>query len=211
MHSPPGDLKRTLIMNLILASTSPYRKELLQRLQLPFTAVAPGTDETPLPGEQVTALVARLAQAKAASVAADYPDALIIGSDQVATLEGDIFGKPGTYEAATEQLRRCSGKEVVFYTGVALQLAATGHNEVHVEPYSVKFRQLSDDEIAAYLHQEQPYDCAGSIKCEGLGSALFEYLDGRDPTSLKGLPLIALTGLLSRAGYPVLSAGDGRQ
>jgi septum formation protein len=194
-------------MNLILASTSPYRKQLLSRLQIPFTTVAPGTDESPLPDEPATALVERLALAKALAVAIEHPDSLIIGSDQVATLNGQLFGKPGNYDAANAQLSQCSGKEVVFYTAIALLGLDSGLSEVIVDPFTVKFRQLTELDISTYLRREQPYDCAGSFKCEGLGIALFESLNGSDPTSLEGLPLIALTTLLENAGYPVLT-GD---
>ncbi|MEH6517935.1 MAG: Maf family nucleotide pyrophosphatase [Halioglobus sp.] len=192
-------------MNLILASTSPYRKQLLSRLQMPFTTIAPGTDESPLPDEPANALVERLALAKALAVAKDCPDSLIIGSDQVAALNGQIFGKPGNYAAATAQLSQCSGMEVVFYTAIALVGVDCGFSEVIVNPFTVKFRELTELEISTYLQREQPYDCAGSFKCEGLGIALFESLSGSDPTSLEGLPLIALTTLLANAGYPVLT------
>ena len=194
-------------MNLILASTSPYRKQLLARLQIPFATVAPGSDESPLPDEPATALVERLALAKALAVAREYPDSLIIGSDQVATLNGHIFGKPGNYDAANAQLSQCSGNEVVFYTAIALLGLSSGLSEVIVQPFTVKFRELTELDISTYLHREQPYDCAGSFKCEGLGIALFESLNGSDPTSLEGLPLIALTIMLANAGYPVLT-GD---
>jgi septum formation protein len=192
-------------MNLILASTSPYRKQLLSRLQIPFTTVAPGTDEFPLPGEPAKGLVERLALAKALAVAAAYPDSLIIGGDQVAALNGQIFGKPGNYDVATAQLSQCSDNEVVFYTAIALVGLGSGVSEVIVDPFTVKFRELTALEISTYLQREQPYDCAGSFKCEGLGIALFESLSGSDPTSLEGLPLIALTTLLTNAGYPVLT------
>ena len=192
-------------MNLILASTSTYRKRVLSRLQIPFTTVAPGTDESPLPDESAIALVERLALAKALAVARAHPDSLIIGSDQVATLKGQIFGKPGNYDAAAAQLSQCSGNEVIFYTAIALLGPDTGMSEVIVDPFTVTFRELSEQEISTYLEREQPYDCAGSFKCEGLGIALFERLSGSDPTSLEGLPLIALTTLLAKAGHPVLS------
>jgi septum formation protein len=194
-------------MNLILASTSPYRKQLLSRLQIPFATVAPGTDESPLPDEPANALVKRLALAKALAVAKEHPDSLIIGSDQVATLNGYIFGKPGNYDAANTQLSQCSGNEVVFYTAIALLGLDSGLSEVIVDPFTVKFRELTELDISTYLQREQPYDCAGSFKCEGLGITLFESLNGSDPTSLEGLPLIALTTLLANAGYPVLT-GD---
>jgi len=193
-------------MDLILASTSPYRRKLLQRLQLPFRCAAPDTDETSRPGESAAALAGRLARSKAQSLAADHPDAIIVGSDQVATLGGNLMGKPGSHEAAVAQLRASSGREVCFHTGVALVCARRQLDWFHVEPFSAHFRSLTDPTIEDYLRREQPYDCAGSFKCEGLGIALFERLQGNDPTSLEGLPLIALTGLLTRAGIPVLQS-----
>jgi septum formation protein len=191
-------------MDLILASTSPYRRQLLERLQLSFRCLPPQVDETPLPGESPRALATRLALAKAHAVSRLYPEALVIGSDQVACLGERIMGKPGGLEVATEQLRASSGNEVRFYTSIALVCAATDHEAFHVEPFSVNFRMLSEAHIANYLAKEQPYDCAGSFKCEGLGIALFESLRGNDPTSLEGLPLIALTDMLARAGMPVI-------
>jgi septum formation protein len=193
-------------MKLILASTSPYRQRLLARLQLPFTTVAPGTNETPLPEEAPAALAERLARAKARDVANGHPEALVIGSDQVATLDGRFLGKPGDHSTATDQLRACAGREVVFFTGLALYCAANEIDLRHVEPFRVRFRPLSDEQIDFYLRAEQPYDCAGSFKCEGLGISLFEAMDGADPSSLEGLPLIALTTMLTTAGYPVLCA-----
>ncbi len=196
-------------MDLILASTSPYRQQLLARLRVPFETQAPGTDESPLLNEPPAALAERLAVAKARDVAAQHPDKLVIGSDQVATLDGDFLGKPGDHATAVAQLRASSGREVTFFTGLSLQCLARGLNLRHVEPFAVRFRQLSEAEIQHYLLAEQPYDCAGSFKCEGLGISLFEAMLGSDPSSLEGLPLIALTSLLQEAGYPVLSpAGD---
>ena len=193
-------------MDLILASTSPYRQKLLERLQLPFRCVAPDTDESSHPGEQPPALAGRLARAKAQSIAGDYPDAIIIGSDQVASLNGSLMGKPGTHEAAVKQLKASSGQQVRFHTGVALACATRQLDWFHVEPFTAHFRQLTDPTIEDYLRREQAYDCAGSFKCEGLGIALFERLEGDDPTSLEGLPLIALTGLLTRAGLSILKS-----
>ena len=193
-------------MDLILASTSPYRQKLLERLQLPFRCVAPDTDESSHPGEQPPALAGRLARAKAQSIAGDYPDAIIIGSDQVASLNGSLMGKPGTHEAAVKQLKASSGQQVRFHTGVALACATRQLDWFHVEPFTAHFRQLTDSTIEDYLRREQAYDCAGSFKCEGLGIALFERLEGDDPTSLEGLPLIALTGLLTRAGLSILKS-----
>ena len=191
-------------MDLILASTSPYRRKLLERLQLPFRCIAPGTDESSHRDEQPAALAGRLARAKAQSIAREYPDAIIIGSDQVASLNGNLMGKPGTYEAAVTQLTASSGQSVRFHTGVALACAGRRLDWFHVEPFTAHFRQLTGTTIEDYLRREQPYDCAGSFKCEGLGIALFERLEGNDPTSLEGLPLIALTALLTRAGLAIL-------
>ncbi len=185
-------------MNLILASTSPYRAELLQRLQIPFRSEPPNTDETELPGENASDMVARLALAKARSISAENPDAYVIGSDQTATLNGKKMGKPGSHEAATAQLQACSGQKVQFLTGVALVRESTGSMQVHVEPFTVTFRMLSNSTIDNYLHAEKPYDCAGSFKCEGLGIALFSKINGDDPTSLQGLPLISLVTMLNR-------------
>lgn len=203
-------------MDIILASTSPYRRHLLQRLQLPFRCLASGVDEQALAAESPAAMASRLAVAKARSVAQAHPDALVIGSDQVAALDSPnpgaprILGKPGNHTAARAQLLASAGQVVSFYTGVAVCIAATGFEQFHVEPFRVYFRELDDKSIENYLSREQPYDCAGSFKCEGLGIALFERLEGRDPTSLEGLPLIALTDLLAAAGYPVLG-GNARQ
>jgi len=201
-------------MNIILASTSPYRRRLLERLQIPFRCLPPLVDETPLPAEAPNTLAARLALAKARAVALLHPEALVIGSDQVAVLEdapgpGGVaaavtLGKPGSHEAARAQLQACSGRVARFYTGVAVCCIASGFEAFHVEPFRVHFREVDDKSIENYLLREQPYDCAGSFKCEGLGIALFERMDGRDPTSLEGLPLIALTDLLAAAGCPVL-------
>jgi MAF protein len=189
---PPG--------GLILASTSPYRRELLGRLGLPFASARPATDETPLAGEAPEALVHRLAEAKARSVAADHPAALVIGSDQVAVLDGQVLGKPGTPAVAQQQLQRASGRSVRFLTGLCLLDAGRDRAWVVVEPFTVHFRALTDAQIARYLAAEQPYDCAGSFKSEGLGIALFERLEGNDPNSLIGLPLIRLVALLGEAG-----------
>ncbi len=191
-------------MDIILASSSPYRQRLLARLQIPFHSVAPEVDETRLPNEAPAAMAARLSLAKARSIALAHPDALVIGSDQVASLGDRVMGKPGAYEAAFAQLRSSAGREVCFHTGLALHCAARGFERFHVEPFSVYFRELSDKSIENYLRMEQPYDCAGSFKWEGLGIALFERMAGDDPTSLEGLPLIALTDMLAAAGLPVL-------
>lgn len=189
---------------LILASTSPYRRELLSRLGLPFEVANPQTDETPLPNETPEALSLRLSEAKARAVAALYPDALIIGSDQVATVDGKIYGKPGNHERAVAQLRELSGKTVNFFTGLCLFNAQTGIADVRGIPMLVTFRQLTDSEIENYLHREPAYNCAGSAKSEGLGIALLSSMRGDDPNALVGLPLIALCDMLRQQGLSVL-------
>jgi septum formation protein len=185
---------------LVLASTSPFRKDLLSRLQLPFETAAPDTDEAPLPGELPATTAERLAVAKAQAVADRYPDALIIGSDQVAHQGGSRFGKPGTKENARQQLRAMSGKAVIFHTGLCLLNAATGRFHLRGIPTEVRFRELSDQEIEHYLDKENALNCAGSAKSEGLGIALLEYLRGDDPNALVGLPLIALCQMLRAEG-----------
>ncbi|MGB5307019.1 MAG: Maf family nucleotide pyrophosphatase [Gammaproteobacteria bacterium] len=184
---------------ITLASTSPYRKGLLARLGLAFDTVGPQVDETPLPGEAASALVLRLSEAKARAVGTSRPG-LIIGSDQVATLGNDILGKPVTHERATEQLALLSGRRVTFHTGLCL--LDTGTNTVQLDrvPFSVQFRRLTADLIERYLLQDQPYNCAGSFKSEGLGITLFERMEGEDPTALIGLPLIRLTTMLRAVG-----------
>ncbi|HRD48983.1 MAG: septum formation inhibitor Maf [Candidatus Competibacter sp.] len=189
---------------LVLASTSPFRRELLARLGLPFAVQAPDTDESRLPGEDAPTLVARLAQRKAQAVVRHDPMALIIGSDQVAVLDDEIIGKPGHHERAVAQLQRASGRTVIFYTGLCLLDRASGQQQIAVEPFRVLFRQLTPEMIENYLRREQPYHCAGSFKSEGLGIALFERLEGDDPSSLIGLPLIQLTRMLEAAGVKVL-------
>jgi MAF protein len=184
------------MQTLVLASTSPYRQALLERLQLPFITHAPNIDETPLPNETPEALVKRLSYEKAKAVAAYHPQAVIIGSDQVATLEGNIIGKPNNHENAKLQLRQSSGKTVTFLTGLTVLNVATGKVDTVIDSFDVTFRKLSDEQIESYLFKEKPYDCAGSFKSEGLGIVLFEEMKGKDPTSLIGLPLIALTDLL---------------
>lgn len=185
---------------LILASTSPYRRELLARLRLPFEVVSPQVDEAPWPGEAPAALAQRLALAKAQAVAQRHPAAVVIGSDQVAELDGAAIGKPGTHERAVEQLRAMRGRRVVFHTAVAVVKASTGYARALLAPVRVSFRDLGDDEIERYLRSEQPYDCAGSAKCETLGIALLEAIDSDDPTALVGLPLIATARLLRETG-----------
>ena len=189
---------------LVLASTSPFRRELLQRLGLPFVAVAPRVDETRRPGEPPEALVERLAESKARAVAADFPQALIIGSDQVACVAGEILGKPGNRERALAQLTRAAGQAVVFHTGLCLLNSATGRAQVVREPFRVHFRSLTPAQIAGYVDREEPFQCAGSFKSEGLGIALFERLEGEDPSALVGLPLIRLVALLAAEGVDVL-------
>ncbi len=189
---------------IILASTSPYRRELLERLGLQFTVANPKTDETALPGEAPEALALRLSEAKARAVANEYPDALIIGSDQVATVDGKIYGKPGTHDRAVAQLRTLSGKTVNFFTGLCLYNARTGHAELRGVPTLVSFRQLSDSEIENYLRREPAYNCAGSAKSEGLGIALLKSMQGDDPNALVGLPLIALCDLLRNQNVAIL-------
>ena len=187
---------------LVLASTSRYRRELLGRLGLPFEVISPDADESPLPGESAPDLALRLAVLKARSVRAE--NALVIGSDQAASLEGRLIGKPGGHGAAVRQLRELSGKTADFHTAVAVLDTHANSLESRIVPCRVAFRTLDDRRIEAYLRREQPYDCAGSAKAEGLGIALIARIDTEDPTSLIGLPLIALTELLERAGLPVL-------
>ena len=195
MHQSPP-----LVRTLVLGSTSRYRRELLQRLGLPFTVAAPDVDETPLQGEAPRALALRLALAKAHAVAAQHPDAVVIGSDQVADLRGQPLGKPGTHERASAQLQRMSGETVIFQTAVAVVCAATSFEQVDLAPVEVRFRTLTGDEIERYLHAEQPYDCAGSAKSEGLGISLLEAILSDDPTALVGLPLIRTCRMLRAAG-----------
>ena len=185
---------------LVLGSTSVYRRELLQRLRLPFTVAAPAVDETPLPGEPPAQLAQRLALAKAHAVATLYPEAVVIGSDQVADLAGQPLGKPGDHARATAQLQRMRGHTVVFHTAVAVVCHASGFVQTDLAPVRVRFRELSDAEIERYLRAEQPYDCAGSAKSEGLGISLLEAIDSDDPTALIGLPLIRTCRLLRAAG-----------
>jgi septum formation protein len=189
---------------LVLASTSPYRRQLLERLQVPFAAVAPSVDERPLPEESPEATALRLSAAKANAVGAAYPAALVIGSDQVAELDGHRLEKPGTHVVAVEQLRRLSGRTAVFHSGLALLNTATGALHTRVVPTRVRFRTLSERQIESYLRKEQPYDCAGSAKSEGLGIALLHAIEGDDPTALIGLPLIALIDMLQAEGFGVV-------
>ncbi|PKO94251.1 MAG: septum formation inhibitor Maf [Betaproteobacteria bacterium HGW-Betaproteobacteria-10] len=189
---------------LILASTSPYRRELLSRLGLTFETANPQTDESRLPGENPEAMALRLSEAKARAVSDRFPEALIIGSDQVATVDGKIYGKPGTHERAVEQLHALSGKTVNFFTGLSLLNARTGHAETRGVATLVTFRDLTNQEIESYLQREPAYNCAGSAKSEGLGIALLSRLQGDDPNALVGLPLIALCDLLRNQGVAIL-------
>jgi septum formation protein len=189
---------------LILASTSVYRRELLARLRLPFECVSPGVDEAPLPGEAPAALAQRLALAKAQAVSVLHHNAVVIGSDQVAELNGQAIGKPHTHERAVAQLHTMRGQTVVFHTAVAVVRASAGYARTLLAPVTVTFRHLSDAEIEHYLRTEQPYDCAGSAKSEALGIALLDAIDSDDPTALIGLPLIRTCALLREAGVDPL-------
>lgn len=189
---------------LILGSTSRYRRELLARLRLPFDVLAPHVDETPLPGERPADLAVRLALAKARNVAQRAPDAVVIGSDQVADLDGEPIGKPGSHERAVAQLTRMSGRTVVFQTAVCVVRIGIGFEQAELAPVKVSFRDLSPSEIERYLRLEQPYDCAGSAKSETLGIALLSAIDSDDPTALVGLPLIRTCRLLRLAGLDPL-------
>jgi septum formation protein len=191
---------------LILGSTSRYRRELLQRLRVPFEVVSPDMDETPLANEAPQALATRLALAKAKAVAALHPNAVVIGSDQVADLNGEPLGKPGTHERAVLQLQRMRGQTVVFQTAVSVVCQASGFEQTELAQIKVRFRELSDAEIEAYLRAEEPYDCAGSAKSEGLGIALLDAIDNDDPTALIGLPMIRTARLLRAAGIDLLGA-----
>jgi len=187
-------------MKLVLASTSAYRRTLLERLSIPFEVASPNIDESPLTGEQPDATAERLAAEKARAVAADWPNALVIGSDQVAHLGNRIFGKPGTEARAVAQLQQMSGQTVMFHTALALLNTQSGHLQVEGIPTRVRFRTLSNAEIQRYVIKERPLDCAGSAKSEGLGISLLEALSGDDPTALIGLPLIALSRMLRAEG-----------
>ena len=190
--------------NLILGSTSAYRRDLLARLHIPFEVAAPDVDETPLPGEAPHALAERLALAKARVVAVRFPHAVVIGSDQVADLNGQSLGKPGTHDKAVAQLRQMRGQTVVFQTAVAVVCLDTGFEQSSLAAVRTKFRDLTDDEIESYLQLEKPYDCAGSAKSEGLGIALLDAIYSDDPTALIGLPLIRTCQMLRAAGMALL-------
>ena len=201
MTSSPSNTR-----TLILGSTSVYRRELLARLYIPFEVAAPDVEETPLAGEAPRALAERLALAKARAVAARYPQAVVIGSDQVADLNGLSLGKPGTYDKATLQLRQMRGKTVIFQTAVAVVCLDSGFEQRSLAAVRVKFRDLTDFEIENYLQIEKPYDCAGSAKSEGLGIALLESIDSDDPTALIGLPLIRTCQMIRAAGIDLLAS-----
>ena len=201
---PGGTDMTTARPTLILASTSRYRRELLERLRLPFRVESPEVDETPLPGERPAELAQRLALAKARAIAAKHPDAVVIGSDQVADLDGVPVGKPGTHERALEQLRAMSGRSIVFQTAVAVVCEASGFAGAALVPVTVRFRRLGEAEIEHYLRTEQPYDCAGSAKSETLGIALLDAIESDDPSALVGLPLIHTCALLRQAGIDPL-------
>jgi MAF protein len=190
---------------LVLASTSPFRRQLLERLGLEFTAEAPQIDETRRSGEPPEAMVVRLAAAKARAVAPKHPQALVIGSDQVAAIDGRLLGKPGDRARAIEQLGHCSGRTVTFHTGLCLLDAGRGRAQTRCEPFRVHFRALSRAQIEGYVDRERPFECAGSFKSEGLGIALFERLEGDDPNTLIGLPLIRLVTMLAAEGIDVLA------
>ena len=192
-------------MKLILASTSPYRRSLLERLQLPFEVIAPNVDETPLPDETPQQLVERLAIAKAQAVARTAKSALVIGSDQVAVHNGEIVGKPRDHDHAVQQLRTASGNSITLYTGLALVNSETKAIQSVVVPYRVVFRALTEAQIETYLRKEQPYDCAGSVKSEGLGIALLQRFEGDDPNTLIGLPLMRLVDMLQQEGMSPLA------
>jgi len=192
---------------LVLGSTSVYRRELLERIRLPFSVAAPHVDETPQPGETPVALARRLALAKARAVAEVHPDCIVIGSDQVADLHGQPLGKPGTHERAIAQLQAMRGQTVIFQTAVAVVCLASGFVQEDLAAVKVQFRDLSDTEIEHYLQAEKPYDCAGSAKSEGLGISLLDAIDNDDPTALVGLPLIRTCRMLRAAGLDLLRTG----
>jgi len=194
----------TASRRIVLGSSSPYRRELLARLRVPFDVDLPDVDETPRPGEMPRDIAMRLAIEKARAVARKHPDAAVIGSDQVADLDGEPIGKPGTHERAVLQLKRMSGKVVIFQTAVAVVCAQTGFEQVDLASVRVTFRSLGDEEIENYLRAEQPYDCAGSARSEGLGIALLESIDSDDPSALVGLPLIRTCRMLRTAGVRLL-------
>ena len=193
-----------MITPIILASSSPFRKELLERLNLPFECYSPEIDESREEGEFADAYVCRLARQKALAISKQFPDAIIIGSDQCALLEDQILGKPGTHQIALKQLKAAQGKTVIFHTGLCVMQASKGFSETADILFHVSFRHLSDQQLSHYLNVEQPYQCAGSFKSEGYGTVLFDRLHGDDPTALIGLPLIKLVSMLENAGVKVV-------
>ncbi len=206
LNSRPDEAQRAETMaRIVLASTSPYRRELLQRLRLAFDVLAPRVDEAALPAEAPRATALRLARAKADEVAARAADAVVIGSDQVADVDGVALSKPGSHEAALAQLERMQGRAIVFHTALAVVDAARGQAFVDCVPTTVRFRRLPRSALEAYLHAEQPYDCAGAAKIEGLGIALVAAVESDDPTALLGLPLIRLTAMLEELGVRILA------
>ena len=204
MSAPSSQIPAPPQRKIILGSTSRYRRELLERLRVPFDTERPNVDETPLPGEAPATLARRLALAKAREVSRRFPEAVVIGSDQVADLGGEPLGKPGTHDRAIAQLRRMRGQTVVFQTAVAVVCAATGFEQLDLAAVNVVFRDLDDQEIERYLRAEEPYDCAGSAKSEGLGIALLSRIDNDDPSALVGLPLIRTCHMLRAAGVSIL-------
>ncbi len=204
MSASPSSDRTSLQRKIILGSTSRYRQELLSRLRVSFDTERPNVDETPLPGEAPAVLARRLALAKAREVSRRFPEAVVIGSDQVADLGGEPLGKPGTHDRAVAQLRRMRGQTVVFQTAVAVVCAATGFEQLDLAAVKVVFRDLDDQEIERYLRAEEPYDCAGSAKSEGLGIALLSRIDNDDPSALVGLPLIRTCHMLRAAGVSIL-------
>ena len=192
-------------MKILLASSSPYRKSLLEKLQLPFSCASPNIDETPLKGESAKALTERLSIEKARALSQNFPNHLIIASDQAAQLNNTILGKPGSTDRAIEQLSACSGQTVTFFTSLTLLNTSTNNIQTDCVPFTVTFRELSQQSIEYYIKKEEPLDCAGSFKCEGLGITLFTRMEGEDPNSLIGLPLIRLTDMLTKEGSHPLS------
>jgi len=191
-------------MKIVLASSSPFRKALLEKLHLQFETDSPDIDETPVANESIESMVKRLSEDKARALIDNHPDSLIIGSDQSAALDGQVLHKPGTYDVAFQQLKAASGQSITFYTGLCLLNSRTGEAETICEPFIVKFRELTDNEIENYLKREEPYNCAGSFKSEALGISLFESMQGTDPNTLIGLPLIQLCRMLKKNGQPVI-------
>ena len=189
---------------IILASSSPFRKELLERLNIPFECHSPEVDESMQSGEIAEAYVCRLARQKAQTIANQFPEAVIIGSDQCALLEDQILGKPGDHNNALKQLKAAQGKSVIFHTGLCVMQASSGFSETDDIQFQVKFRNLNDQQLSHYLEVEQPYQCAGSFKSEGYGAALLDHMQGDDPTALIGLPLIRLVGMLENAGITII-------